>query len=81
MGNPYTCGLDWTLVTKTNLNNAYYIWDESTSSYLFYSGSGGGTLTGVIPPMQAFWVQATGSTSIATTMSADGTVASYADVL
>jgi hypothetical protein len=75
IGNPYTCGLDWTLVTKTNLNNAYYIWDESTSSYLFYSGSGGGTLTGVIPPMQAFWVQATGSTSIATTMSADGTVA------
>jgi hypothetical protein len=76
LGNPYTCGLDWTLVPKTNLNTAYYVWDASTNSYLYYGGSGGGTLTGVIPPMQAFWVQATGSSSIATTMSAHGTVAS-----
>lgn len=85
IGNPYTCGLDWTSVTKTNVNNAYYVWDASNGTYQYYSGSAlSGTylaassiLSGVIPPMQAFWVQATASGgSIVSTMANDGTVSS-----
>ena len=40
IGNPYTCGLDWSSVTKTNVNAAFYIWDPATSSYKYYSGAG-----------------------------------------
>ena len=85
IGNPYTCGLDWTSVTKTNVNNAYYVWDASNGTYQYYSGSAltgtylaaSSILSGVIPPMQAFWVQATASGgSIVSTMASDGTVAS-----
>ena len=85
IGNPYTCGLDWTSVTKTKVNNAYYVWDASNGTYQYYSGSAlSGTylaassiLSGVIPPMQAFWVQATASGgSIVSTMASDGTVSS-----
>lgn len=87
IGNPYTCSLNWTSVTitKTNVNNAYYVWDASAGTYQYYSGSAlSGTylaassiLSGVIPPMQAFWVQATASGgSIVSSMANDGTVAS-----
>lgn len=85
IGNPYTCGLDWTSVTKTNVNNAYYVWDASNGTYQYYSGSAltgtylaaSSILSGVIPPMQAFWVQTTASGgSIVSTMASDGTVAS-----
>jgi hypothetical protein len=75
IGNPYTCGLDWSTVTLTNVNAAFYVWDPSTSSYKYYSA--GGISSPVIPPMQAFWVQATqAGASISTTMAANGTVAS-----
>ena len=85
IGNPYTCGLDWTSVTKTNVNNAYYVWDAYNGTYQYYSGSAltgtylaaSSILSGVIPPMQAFWVQTTASGgSIVSTMASDGTVAS-----
>lgn len=84
VGNPYTCGLDWNAVTKTNVNNAYYVWDPATSKYQYYSTSAltgtylaaSSILTGVIAPMQAFWVQASSSSaaSIVSTMAATGTV-------
>jgi hypothetical protein len=78
IGNPYTCGLDWsTVLPLTNVNSAFYIWDPAGSgSYKYYSPSAG-TLTSVIPPMQAFWVQATqAGASISTTMDTNGTVSS-----
>lgn len=81
IGNPYTCGLDWSSssVTKINVNSAFYIWDPAGNAgngkYEYYSG---GVITDpIIPPMQAFWVQATqASASIATTMATHGTVSS-----
>ena len=86
IGNPYTCGLDWTSVTKNNVNNAYYVWDASSGTYQYYSGSAlSGTylasssiLPTVIPLMQAFWVQVAtnASASIVSTMANHGTVAS-----
>jgi hypothetical protein len=75
IGNPYTCGLDWSTVSLTNVNSAFYIWDPSTTSYKYYST--GGITNAVIPPMQAFWVQATQTgASISTTMAVNGTVSS-----
>ena len=76
IGNPYTCGLDWSTVSLTNVNAAFYIWDPATTSYKYYSGAGAIT-NPVIPPMQAFWVQATqAGASISTTMATNGTVSS-----
>ena len=84
IGNPYTCGLDWNAVTKTNVNNTYYVWDPTSSKYQYYSASAltgtylaaSSILSGVIAPMQAFWVQASTSSaaSIVSTMAASGTV-------
>lgn len=75
IGNPYTCGLDWSSVSLTNVNSAFYVWDPSTTSYKYYSA--GGISSPVIAPMQAFWVQATqAGASISTTMVTNGTVAS-----
>ena len=83
LGNPYTCGLDFSNVYSNNsslIENAYYVWDAAAGGgaggYVYYSG--GGLSSPIIPPMQAFWVQAKTSQSgtITTTMSTDGTVAS-----
>jgi len=83
LGNPYTCGLDFSNVYSNNsslIENSFYIWDAAAGGgaggYVYYSG--GGLSSAIIPPMQAFWVQAktSQSGSITTTMSADGTVAS-----
>lgn len=81
VGNPYTCSLDWTAMTKTDVNDAYYVWDPATSLYKYYaSGAVSGTyltasntLNGIIPPMQAFWVQTTSnSAALSSTMADDG---------
>jgi hypothetical protein len=84
IGNPYTCGLDWNALTKTNVNNTYYVWDPTSSKYQYFSTSAltgtylaaSSILSGVIAPMQAFWVQASTSSaaSIVSTMAAAGTV-------
>lgn len=75
IGNPYTCGLDWSTVSLTNVNSAFYIWDPATPSYKYYSPAAHiGTLPSVIPPMQAFWVQTTQAASISTTMATNGTL-------
>lgn len=86
IGNPYSCSLDWTTVMKTNVNDAIYIWDPSTSTYKYYvngisapTGSYAGTLlsSGTVPPLQAFWVQAnSASASLSSTMAENGTVSS-----
>lgn len=85
IGNPYSCGLDWNSVTKTNVNNAIYVWDPASTSYRYYvngiapppsAGAGMSLSQGVVPPLQAFWVQATqAGATVATTMSAHGTTA------
>ena len=81
VGNPYTCSLDWTAMTKTDINDAYYVWDPATSLYKYYaSGAISGTyltasntLNGTIAPMQAFWVQTTSnSAALSSTMADDG---------
>ena len=83
VGNPYTCALDWTSMTKSDVNDAYYVWDPDTELYKYYASgaqsgtylSASNTLNGIIPPMQAFWVQTTSSSAtLSSTMADDGTL-------
>ncbi|MCF8369294.1 MAG: T9SS type A sorting domain-containing protein [Bacteroidales bacterium] len=70
IANPYPSALmanisSW---TKSNVANAVWVWDGTAGNYLFWNGSDGtngsgwGTLAGgVIPAMQAFFVETTGT--------------------
>lgn len=70
--NPYPSALRANINTWTKLNvsNKVYVWDPTFGNYRYWNGISGtpspypgfGTLTGgVIPEMQAFFVEATGS--------------------
>jgi fibronectin-binding autotransporter adhesin len=65
VGNPYPSGLDWdapTGWTKTNLNNAIYMWKPSTLNYASYvNGIGANGGTRYIAPQQGFMVRANGA--------------------
>lgn len=81
VGNPYTCGLDWSSAgvdRSLATGSAMYIWDQE-----MYSGAGGyrthngvvGVPEGtgpVVPPMNGFFVSALGSGSIDIDISEDG---------
>ena len=65
IANPTASTLDWDAGsgwTKTNVDNTIYVWDSSALSgngdYLFWNGSTGTLLNGMIPPFQALWVHA-----------------------
>ncbi|MDP1623554.1 MAG: T9SS type A sorting domain-containing protein [Bacteroidales bacterium] len=61
VGNPSTLSLDWdhpTGWTKTNLDNAIYIWDPAANDWKTWNGTTGTLGTGKIAPFQAFWVKA-----------------------
>ncbi len=76
VANPFPCALDFHALTKTNVNNAYAIWNPGSSSYTTVSPVS--PASAEIAPMQAFWVQANaGSPSLGTMNMADhGTVSS-----
>jgi hypothetical protein len=69
VGNPYPSYVDWTQATKTNLLTTMWYRTTEGVTYKFYTYNSTGSIgvpssvTGIIPPMQAFWVNvATGST-------------------
>jgi hypothetical protein len=86
LGNPFTAPLDFRFLGRTNVDPYYSIWDPTMNGGLgghkFYSYVGG-TLSWVIPPMQAFWVRATtANPSIdPATMSFVGTISSVPKLL
>jgi fibronectin-binding autotransporter adhesin len=60
VGNPYACPLDWTNAsgwTKTNLDNATYIWNNNAYA-AFVNGVGTNGGTKYIPEFQGFFVKA-----------------------
>ncbi len=61
IGNPYPSAIDWDASsgwTKTNVNDAIYIWDESVQNYVTYiDGVGANGGSRYIPPMQGFFVR------------------------
>ena len=72
IGNPYTSALDWSSVTLSNVNNAFYIWDDANTAYVYYAPGASPAPSGTyiqgssltypyVQPGQAFWVQATSS--------------------
>lgn len=61
VGNPYPSTLDWDdpSITKTNINNAIYIWNPDLQQFGSYSGGiGTNGASNNIASSQAFWVQA-----------------------
>jgi len=70
ISNPYPSALNADIQnwTKTNVDNKVWTWNPDAGNYVYWTGTSGtnnddwGTLTnGVIPSMQAFFVQATGA--------------------
>lgn len=65
VGNPYPSTLDWTAApgwTKTNIADAIYYWNASTSSVSSYiAGVSSNSGTQYIPAMQSFMVTTTGT--------------------
>ena len=59
-GNPYSSTIDWDLISDDNspFGNTAYVWDDASSAYKSWNGSGSLT-DGLIAPYQAFWVQNT----------------------
>jgi len=61
VGNPFASGITFSDLTRTNLDDAYYIWDATAGTWASYvngTSSPSGKLTGIIPPMQGFLVKA-----------------------
>lgn len=61
VGNPYPCAIDWNAAswTKTNINNAVYVWNASIGQYASYVNglaTNGGSR--YIPSSQSFFVVA-----------------------
>lgn len=59
IANPYPCTIDWNATgwTKTNINNAFYVWNAAVgqySSYINGFGTNGGSR--YIPSTQSFFV-------------------------
>ena len=67
VGNPYPSYVNWTDATKNNVSTSIWYRSKSTGAYLFqtYNVAGGGIGANggseLVPPMQSFWVKATGS--------------------
>ncbi len=79
IGNPYPSFLNvanpingnallektiWYRTTSTTNNKLYYFETLNTASGIGTNLSGRGTVTGIVPPMQTFWVRATGNTTL-----------------
>lgn len=64
IANPYPCTIDWNDLdwTKTNIDNAIYVYHAATGLYASYvNGIGNNGGSNLIAPFQAFWVHANGN--------------------
>jgi hypothetical protein len=63
VGNPFAATLNWDDANwqKTNMDNVIYVWNNASSSYLTWNGTGGSLGNGLIAPFQGFWVKANGN--------------------
>ena len=63
-GNPFGFTIDWdsSAISKTNLADAIYIWDDATSSWKTWNGTAGDANEGEIAPFQGFFIEAFGGT-------------------
>lgn len=86
LGNPFSCPIDFRLLTRSDVDPYFSIWDPSLNGGLgghkFFSYVGG-SLSYVIPPMQGFWVRAWSASSTISPiqMSQVGTISSLPKLL
>jgi hypothetical protein len=73
VGNPFPSAINWNTVTKTNVDNALYYYDNSIPGYVYYIDLTGGTgsATNIIPPEQGFMVHANSATGSITMKNSD----------
>lgn len=67
--NPYPSPIDWDATsgwTKTNLQDAFYIWNPVSNNYVTWSSGAGTAGSGIIPVGQSFFVKSNGSNPILT---------------
>ncbi|TVQ81130.1 MAG: T9SS C-terminal target domain-containing protein [Flavobacteriales bacterium] len=70
IANPFTCALDFSLLTRTNVDNAFYVFNNSKSGGAGYeSYASGGISHPEIAPLQSFWVKASAASPSLGTLS------------
>jgi hypothetical protein len=65
--NPYPSAINWDAAsgwTKTNLQDAFYIWDPISNNYVTWSGGAGTALSSNIPVGQSFFVKANAASPV-----------------
>jgi hypothetical protein len=65
--NPYPSAINWDAAsgwTKTNLQDAFYIWDPISNNYVTWSGGAGTALSANIPVGQSFFVKANAASPV-----------------
>ncbi len=63
VGNPYPSAFDWddASLTKSNIDNTIYFWDNKNKNYIAYNGTthiGTGGATQYVPAQQGFFIHA-----------------------
>lgn len=78
IANPFTCALDFSTLTRGNVNNSFAVYDKGAGRYFSYSQSNPDIVSPIVAPMQSFWVRANAAnpTINSMTMAANGTVGS-----
>ena len=62
IGNPYPCTVRWNEISKTNVDNTYYVWNATLNNYGTFDGlNGTNGVDNNIASSQGFWVHATSS--------------------
>ncbi|TVQ01057.1 MAG: T9SS C-terminal target domain-containing protein [Balneolaceae bacterium] len=75
LGNPYATPIDFDLITKANLTNVAYVYDNANSNWVSSSPiSGIGDFNGRISPFQGFFVQTASSGTPSVTFNDDAKV-------
>ncbi len=68
VANPFTCGLDFSMLNRNQLFNSFSIWDPGANSYRDYSGLAGDFTNPTVAPLQSFWVRTSGANPSLTNM-------------
>ncbi len=68
VGNPFQVTIDWDepTWTRTNVDQAAYVWDPAQANYRVRNGGVGNLTDGLIAPFQGFWAKANGPSPVLT---------------
>jgi hypothetical protein len=68
IGNPFTCNLDYSTFSRSNVDNAFYRWDPNKggagqAGYHAHAPAAADFNDATIPPLTAVWIRASSNTS------------------